>query len=134
MVPLIELYDVLVDRDMRLSQWKGQQERVIQIRHCLVRLKYSLAEFGQSLLLGFANRGKDKVVVDDVFRISEVDLDPSANDAELAIALGAVVRYAEHLAVRDIGSPALRPCRNVVRVHLFEGPHLRLVRVAPDGA
>lgn len=50
----------------------------------------------------------------------------------LSISLGAVVRLAEHLAVRGDGLATLAPRRDVVCVHVDEGPDLVLVGVLTE--
>jgi len=43
------------------------------------------------------------------------------------------VRFAQHLAVADIGCAAFAPRGNVVGVHLAQFPDPGPVRIVPDG-
>ena len=58
----------------------------------------------------------------------------NVQNAPLTYCLCPVVRLAEHLAVLDVGSAALAPCRHVVGVHFREFPHSGGVSVVAEGA
>ena len=47
----------------------------------------------------------------------------------LFIALGAIVRLAEHLAVGDIGRTAFRPSSYMVGIHFDKFPYTRAIGV-----